>query len=92
MVVWDTRNTLHFYDRDEGAVVCYCLESGDTHLISAQAAQVLLTLQVEESGSASAEALIARLGPDSGAEIVVTPAELDKLLAELARVGLVVSR
>ncbi|MFV0275785.1 MAG: hypothetical protein ACK5HY_01180 [Parahaliea sp.] len=44
MSLWELSGLTRFYDRREGLVVCYCLESGDTHLISMEAYAILSAL------------------------------------------------
>lgn len=44
MASWALSGPVKFYDRGEGLVVCYRPDSGDTHLVNAEAAEILQTL------------------------------------------------
>ncbi|WP_116364746.1 hypothetical protein [Parahaliea mediterranea] len=63
MPLWELTGPLQFYDRSEGVVVCYHADSGDTHLISADAQQLLLQLRDGPADAAvlAADALLAEL-------------------------------
>ncbi len=92
MSTWSLQEPLRFYDRSEGAVVCYGIDSGDTHLLSTTAAQLLQAL---ESGARQENVLHQMLTdlvapgqtpvPDTRLEVI------QQLLSDLAAVGLVAS-
>ncbi len=95
MSTWSLQEPLRFYDRSEGAVVCYGIDSGDTHLLSETAVQLLQAL---ESGAQQEVELHQRL---AGLATLSTPGEnpapdahldvIQQLLSDLAGVGLVAS-
>ncbi|GAB3289804.1 hypothetical protein [Parahaliea aestuarii] len=78
MSVWELTGPLHFYNRNEGVVVCYHAPSGDTHLISAAAHSLLNRLAEDEP--ADEHELDSPAWADPGSTT---------LLAELAAAGLV---
>lgn len=82
MASWALSGPIKFYDRSEGLVVCYRPDSGDTHLVNAEAAEVLRMLgrhPLDET----------RLWEALSLDGVAVESELRQLLADLARVELV---
>ncbi len=89
MSSWSTREPLRFYDRNEGGVVCYGVDSGDTHLVSAAAASILRSLQ-DEAEPVADDSLIIVLSSDD--QVALDSEQVRSLLVDLAGAGLVVSQ
>lgn len=88
MSVWRLAGPVRFYDRGEGPVVCYAIDSGDTHLINPLASRLLGALASAAEATMAEPQLLATLSAGSPGE-ALSLSELQSLLSDLAAADLV---